>query len=81
MSTQRVILDVDVGTDDAIALLLFLFAETVGLVKLEAITCTHGNTAIDNVATNVLRLLEAAQRTDVSKVLRKARYSTILYCM
>lgn len=68
MPVQRVILDTDLGTDDAVALLLFLFAETVGLVKIEAITCTHGNTNIDNVTTNVLRILEAAGRSDVSKL-------------
>lgn len=62
---KRVILDVDVGTDDAVALMLLLWADAKKLIKLEAITCTNGNTKVENVVTNVLRLLEAAERTDI----------------
>lgn len=64
---SRVVMDVDVGTDDAMALLLFLYAELIGNIKLEAITCVNGNTEVDFVCTNVIRLLETANRTDVSK--------------
>lgn len=63
---QRVVLDADFGTDDAVALLLLLFAETLGLIKLEAIICSFGNTGVENCVRNVGRLLDAAQRNDVS---------------
>lgn len=67
MSTpMRVVLDVDVGADDGIAILMLLFAESIGLVKVEGITCVNGNTDVDKVVKNVVRILEAAERTDVS---------------
>lgn len=62
---DRIIVDVDVGLDDAAALFLLLHADTSGKIKIEAITCVNGNTNLDNVITNVLRLLELANRTDV----------------
>lgn len=66
---QRTVVDLDVGTDDAMGLLLLLFGEIAGLIKLEAITCVSGNTEVDNVAKNVVRLLESANRTDVSCII------------
>lgn len=63
---RRVIVDVDVGSDDYLALLILLYAEKLGEVKVEAITCTSGNTNIHNVMKNTVRLLEHAGRTDVS---------------
>lgn len=65
MLKQKVILDVDVGTDDAVALLLFFFAEVLGMIKIEAITTVNGNTKIDYVTSNVMRILEIIDRTDV----------------
>lgn len=62
---KNVIMDVDVGTDDAWAIFLMLDAERRGLVKLKAITCIHGNSTIDNIGRNVIRLLEAVNRTDI----------------
>ncbi|XP_055533857.1 nucleoside hydrolase-like [Wyeomyia smithii] len=62
---RRVIVDVDVGTDDAWALLLLLKCEKKFNLKVEAITCTHGNTDVRNAARNVLRILTAIGRTDV----------------
>lgn len=65
MSTRKVIMDVDVGTDDAWGLLLLLKCEEKFNCKLEAITCTHGNTDVHNAARNVLHILTAIGRTDI----------------
>lgn len=69
MCAKRVIVDVDVGTDDYLALLILFHAEKSGLVKVEAICCANGNTSIDNVTKNVVRLLETIGRTDVRHTL------------
>ena len=63
---KHVIVDVDVGSDDAMALLVLFYAERKGLIKIEAICCTMGNTSVENVCKNVVRLLETVGRTDVS---------------
>jgi pyrimidine-specific ribonucleoside hydrolase len=57
-----VILDVDTGVDDALALLLA--ARHPGL-DLRAVTCVAGNAAVPQVVTNTLAVLAAAGRTDV----------------
>ncbi|XP_039437877.1 inosine-uridine preferring nucleoside hydrolase-like [Culex pipiens pallens] len=62
---RRVIVDVDVGTDDAWALLLLLKCERKYNFSVEAITCTHGNTDVHNATRNVVRILGAIGRTDV----------------
>lgn len=59
------VVDVDTGTDDAMALLLLLAADAAGEVVLEAVTCVAGNTGLGNVCRNTLRLLRAANRLDV----------------
>jgi inosine-uridine nucleoside N-ribohydrolase len=63
---MKVIVDVDAGVDDAMALLLLLAADGQKHIKILGITCCHGNTSVNNVCINVLRLLEAAGRCDVS---------------
>lgn len=63
---RRVIVDVDVGIDDFLAVLLLLCADIKNEIKLEAITCTMGNADVDNVCRNVVKLLEVTNRTDVS---------------
>ncbi|XP_053698371.1 uncharacterized protein LOC128745351 [Sabethes cyaneus] len=62
---RRVIVDVDVGTDDAWALLLLLKCERKFNLKVDAITCTHGNTDVLNSSRNVLRILKAIDRMDI----------------
>jgi inosine-uridine nucleoside N-ribohydrolase len=52
-----VILDVDTGVDDALAI---LFAVRHPALRLRAITCVAGNAAVDQVVTNTLRVLDAA---------------------
>lgn len=64
-NTKNVILDVDPGVDDAWAILTMLWAEKMGKLKIRAITLVHGNSSVDNVAKNTLRILHAANRLDV----------------
>ena len=62
-SKSRYIMDCDAGTDDAQALMMAL---THG-VPMMAVTCVFGNTTVDNVTRNVLRVLNVCDRLDVSK--------------
>jgi pyrimidine-specific ribonucleoside hydrolase len=62
MGKTSIILDVDTGIDDAFAV---LFAATHPEIKLLGITCVDGNTNINNVVTNTLKVLDAAQAPDV----------------
>ena len=55
----RMILDVDTGIDDAMAILYALHRPGI---RLEALTTTFGNTDIDTATTNTLRILELAGR-------------------
>uniref|UniRef100_A0A1B0D033 Inosine/uridine-preferring nucleoside hydrolase domain-containing protein n=1 Tax=Phlebotomus papatasi TaxID=29031 RepID=A0A1B0D033_PHLPP len=59
MSTlkRNVIVDVDVGSDDAWALLMLLRAQEINEINLLGITCVKGNTTVENVAKNTLRVL------------------------
>lgn len=63
---RRVIVDVDVGVDDFLAILLLLYAEKKCQIKIEAIICTMGNAGVEDVCKNVIKLLEITKRTDVS---------------
>jgi inosine-uridine nucleoside N-ribohydrolase len=65
-SPVKVIVDVDAGVDDAMALLLLLAADNQKAIEILGITCCHGNTSVNNVCINILRLLEATGRSDVS---------------
>lgn len=58
-SPRYVIVDVDVGCDDAWALYVLFKAMDFGLCNVLAITCVNGNTSVDHVAKNALRLLES----------------------
>ena len=58
----RMILDVDTGVDDAMAI---LYALNRPGVRLEALTTTFGNTDIDTATANTLRILELAGRSDI----------------
>lgn len=62
MAKRKLIIDCDAGIDDAQAILLALSAEDVEVV---AITCVAGNTPIDKVCVNVLKVLELCDRTDI----------------
>jgi purine nucleosidase len=56
------ILDVDTGVDDAMAI---LYALRRPGIRLEALTTTFGNTDVDTATRNTLRILELAGREDV----------------
>lgn len=62
---KSVILDVDVGTDDAWAILMALNNESKANFKVRAITCVFGNAAVDYIGKNVLRVLDTVNRLDV----------------
>lgn len=57
-----VMLDVDTGVDDALAL---LFAARHPALDLRAVTCVAGNVDVDQVVANTLTVLAAAGRPDV----------------
>ncbi|XP_015187490.1 PREDICTED: probable uridine nucleosidase 2 [Polistes dominula] len=64
---SSVIIDTDPGSDDALAILLALAHEksSNGDFQVLAITCTYGNTYLENVEINVLKILQIANRTDI----------------
>lgn len=64
-SPRYVIIDVDVGCDDAWAILMMIKAEAKMNIKILGITCVAGNTAIGHVVRNVARVLHCAKRSDV----------------
>nr|XP_057906654.1 inosine-uridine preferring nucleoside hydrolase-like [Doryrhamphus excisus] len=59
---KRLILDVDTGVDDAQAIMMALAAPNVEIL---GITCTHGNTPLQNVLKNTLRVLKVCNRLDI----------------
>jgi purine nucleosidase len=67
---RRIILDVDPGIDDALALLLALQSPEL---KIEAITVVTGNVMVDLGAENALKLVELAGRTEIP-VAKGAKY-------
>ncbi|TVK90629.1 putative uridine nucleosidase 1 [Bagarius yarrelli] len=62
MSQKLMIIDCDCGIDDAQAIMLALSSSNV---RILAITCCFGNTDVDNVCQNVLRVLSVCQRTQI----------------
>lgn len=62
LSTVPLILDVDTGIDDSLALLYTVASPEADLL---AVTCVSGNVEARQVATNTLALLELAGRTDI----------------
>ncbi|XP_019959463.1 inosine-uridine preferring nucleoside hydrolase-like [Paralichthys olivaceus] len=59
---KKLIMDVDTGVDDAMAIMMALAAPDVELL---GITCCHGNTPLENVLKNTLRVLKICNRLDV----------------
>ncbi|XP_038674528.1 inosine-uridine preferring nucleoside hydrolase-like [Scyliorhinus canicula] len=62
MAKKLLLVDLDCGVDDAQALMMALAAPNVQIL---GITCTHGNTTVENVCKNVLRVLEVCQCTEI----------------
>ncbi|XP_007555529.2 inosine-uridine preferring nucleoside hydrolase isoform X2 [Poecilia formosa] len=59
---KKLLLDVDCGVDDAQAIMLALAAPKVEIL---GITCVHGNTTVDNVYKNVLRVLKTCKKPKI----------------
>jgi pyrimidine-specific ribonucleoside hydrolase len=55
--THHVLLDVDTGIDDAMAI---MFAVAHPDIEILGITCVAGNTSLENVVANTLRVLDVA---------------------
>uniref|UniRef100_A0A8C4R553 Inosine/uridine-preferring nucleoside hydrolase domain-containing protein n=1 Tax=Eptatretus burgeri TaxID=7764 RepID=A0A8C4R553_EPTBU len=56
------IIDVDCGVDDALALMMLFAAPRA---RVLAVTCTFGNTSLQQVCSNVLRVLAICKQTEV----------------
>jgi len=56
------VLDLDTGTDDALALLVALCSPEI---RLRAVTCASGNVGVDQAVFNTLRVLDAVGAHDV----------------
>ena len=63
---MKLIIDVDTGIDDAQAIMMALSANS--RAEVLAITCVDGNTILENVCTNTLRVLEACDCLQVCKL-------------
>ncbi len=63
---MKLIIDVDTGIDDALALLYVLASPEAELL---AVTCTSGNVEAGQVARNTVALLDLAGRSDVEVAL------------
>ncbi|XP_047113623.1 uncharacterized protein C1683.06c-like isoform X1 [Schistocerca piceifrons] len=61
----QLVIDTDVGLDDALALMLCLASEAWNEAKIHGVTCVHGNTCLENVCSNTLKVLHAAGRLDI----------------
>jgi inosine-uridine nucleoside N-ribohydrolase len=67
---RRILLDVDPGIDDALAMLVAMRSEEL---RIEAITVVSGNVIVDLGASNALKLVELAGRDDLV-VAKGAKY-------
>src|SRR5579862_5431756 len=60
--TQKLVLDVDTGTDDAVAIMLAALHPDL---DLRAVTTVNGNVPVDHCTENSLRVLDYIGRSDV----------------
>ncbi|KAG8586752.1 hypothetical protein GDO81_005473 [Engystomops pustulosus] len=65
MARKMLLVDVDCGVDDAQALMMALAAPQVEVL---GITCCFGNTTVDHVCKNVLRVLQVCNRMEINLV-------------
>lgn len=61
--SSKLLLDIDPGNDDAIALFIALADDNIDVV---GVTTVAGNTTVENTTQNTLSLLELVDRTDVA---------------
>ncbi|CAI5638119.1 unnamed protein product [Oreochromis niloticus] len=59
---KKLIIDVDTGVDDAMAIMVALANPDVEIL---GITCCHGNTPLENVLKNTLRVLKVCNRLEI----------------
>ncbi|KAE8597725.1 hypothetical protein XENTR_v10016578 [Xenopus tropicalis] len=59
---KLLLIDVDCGTDDAQAIMMAIAAPNIHIL---GITCVEGNTSLNNVCKNVLRVLKLCNRLDI----------------
>lgn len=57
--TRHVILDTDMGLDDAWALIMLLTLGKLSNVKVLGIMCSFGNTDLQNATSNTFRILDS----------------------
>jgi inosine-uridine nucleoside N-ribohydrolase len=62
----NLVIDTDVGLDDATALILCCAAQKKGRANVWGVTCVHGNTTLQSVCSNTLKTLHTVDRLDVS---------------
>uniref|UniRef100_A0A1A8QNG3 Inosine/uridine-preferring nucleoside hydrolase domain-containing protein n=2 Tax=Nothobranchius rachovii TaxID=451742 RepID=A0A1A8QNG3_9TELE len=60
--SKKLLVDVDSGVDDAQAIMLALGAPDVTVL---GVTCVHGNTTVENVCRNTLRVLKACNQLEI----------------
>lgn len=61
----NLVIDTDVGSDDATAIILCCAAQKKGEAVIHGITCVHGNTTLSNVCANTLKTLHTVGRLDI----------------
>jgi len=68
VKSDKLVIDTDAGADDAMAILLLLSARAHNQMNFDivAITCTYGNTNLNNVEQNVLKTLTIANESNVT---------------
>lgn len=66
MTQKHLIIDTDCGIDDAQGIMVAL-AQTS--VKVLGITCCFGNTTVDHVCQNVVRVLSVCKHNEVGSIL------------
>ena len=62
MNKIPVIIDVDTGTDDAVAIACATYLKTL---DVRLITCGSGNTSVENVKTNTLNILQFINKSNI----------------
>ena len=61
--SNKLLVDVDTGTDDATALIMALSHPGTEVL---AVTCVSGNVDVEQVCKNTMRVMHLCQRLDVS---------------
>ncbi|KAG7254864.1 hypothetical protein CRUP_030289 [Coryphaenoides rupestris] len=60
--SRKLLVDADCGVDDAQAIMMALVAPRVQVL---GITCVHGNTTVENVCRNTLRVLKVCNKLEI----------------